>query len=107
MKKNPKHLCVFKLFVAGATPLSHLAVLRVQEICDTKIKRGYSLKVVDIYQQPKFSKANEVVVTPTLIKTSPRPIRRYIGMKGIILGLSAELEFLSVPPKKTKLTPPK
>ena len=107
MEKKPKHLGVFKLFVAGATPLSHLAVLRVQEICDAKIKRGYSLKVVDIYQQPKLAKANQVVATPTLIKTSPRSIRRYIGMKGIILGLSAELELLSVPAKKTKLTPPK
>ena len=77
-KPNTEKLSL-RLFVAGATDRSRLAVLQVRESCDAKLKGRYSLTVVDIYQQPKLAKEYQIVVTPTLIKNVPLPITRIIG----------------------------
>lgn len=83
---------VLNLFVAGATARSHQAVLSVNELCGTKLKGRYRLNVFDIFQQPELAKENQIVVTPTLIKVFPLQMKRFIGIQGIIIGLTAELE---------------
>jgi len=35
--------------------------------------------VIDVYQQPELARENQIVATPTLVKESPRPVRRFIG----------------------------
>jgi circadian clock protein KaiB len=80
------------LFVAGATTRSRQAILRVQTLCAQKLKGGCQLKVIDIYQQPKLARDNQIVATPTLIKELPRPVRRFIGNLADITGLFAELD---------------
>jgi circadian clock protein KaiB len=39
----------------------------------------YELKVIDIYQHPEQVKPEQIVVTPTLIKKLPLPLRKLIG----------------------------
>ena len=70
---------VLRLFVAGATARSHQAVLRVRELCETILKDRVKLEVIDIYQQPKLARENQIVATPTLIIVLPLPVRRFIG----------------------------
>jgi len=70
---------VLRLFVAGATARSRQAILRVQKLCETELKGRCDLQVIDIYQQPKLARANQIVATPTLIREFPRPARRLIG----------------------------
>ncbi len=65
--------------MAGATARSHQAVLRVRQLCEAELKDNCTLEVIDIYQQPKLARANQIVATPTLIKEFPRPVRRFIG----------------------------
>jgi len=80
-----------RLFVAGATTRSHQAVLRVRELCAAELKDNCSLEVIDIYQQPKLARDNQIVATPTLIKEFPRPVRRFIGNLLNTAGLFADL----------------
>jgi len=37
------------------------------------------LEVVDIYQNPKLEKGEQIIAAPTLIKKLPLPLRRVIG----------------------------
>lgn len=84
LTKSNSNLNQLRLFVAGATDRSRLAVLQVRESCDQKIPNQYTLTVIDIYQQPKLAKENQIVVTPTLIQDTPLPVNRFIGnMKNI------------------------
>jgi circadian clock protein KaiB len=76
---RPTGKYVLRLFVAGATARSHQAVLRIRQLCETELKGGCKLEVIDIYQQPSLARANQIVATPTLIKEFPRPVRRFIG----------------------------
>ena len=88
-----------RLFVAGATARSHQAILRVRELCETDLKGGCTLDVIDIYQQPKLARVNQIVATPTLIMELPRPVRRFIGNLASITGLFVELDLI----KKVKI----
>jgi len=76
---RPTGKYVLRLFVAGATARSRQAVLRVRQLCKTELKGDCELEVIDIYQQPKQARDNQIVATPTLIKQFPRPVRRFIG----------------------------
>ena len=68
-----------RLFVTGTTPRSARAIQNIRAICEDHLQGRYDLEVVDIYQHPEHVKAEQIVVTPTLVKQSPSPIRKLIG----------------------------
>ncbi len=82
---------VLRLFVAGNTAKSANAILNLKEICEQRLKGRYQLEVIDIYQQPDAARTEQIVATPTLIKTLPVPMRRIIGdlskTERILIGL--------------------
>jgi len=92
---RPKSKYVLRLFVAGATARSHQAVLRVRQLCVAELKSLCKLEVIDIYQQPKLARANQIVATPTLIVEFPPPLRRFIGNLTNITGLFVELDLIA------------
>ncbi len=67
------------LYIAGMTPRSTMALSNVRRICDEHLSGSYDLVVVDIYQQPRLAKGEQIVAAPTLIKKLPLPLRRIIG----------------------------
>jgi circadian clock protein KaiB len=70
---------VLRLYVAGATPRSREALLRVRQLCEAELKENYELEVIDVYQQPILARDGQIVATPTLVKELPLPVRRLIG----------------------------
>jgi circadian clock protein KaiB len=92
---RPKGKYVLRLFVAGATAKSRQAVLRVRQLCGAELKDNCKLEVIDIYQQPKLARANQIVATPTLILELPLPVRRFIGNLTNITGLFVELDMVA------------
>jgi len=90
---RPAGKYVLRLYVAGATDRSRQAILRARQLCEAELTAGYDLEVIDIYQQPLRARQGQIVVTPTLVREFPRPIRRLIGnlanTAGLFLGLDA------------------
>ena len=70
---------VLRLYVTGMTPKSTRAIANVQKLCEEYLEGCYELKVIDIYQQPKLAKGEQIIATPTLIKKLPLPLRKLIG----------------------------
>ena len=68
-----------QLFVTGTTPRSARAIQNIRTICEDNLQGRYDLDVIDIYQHPEHVKAEQIVVTPTLVKQFPLPIRKLIG----------------------------
>ena len=68
-----------RLYVAGSTPRSMLAVTNIRRICELHLAGQYDLEVVDIYQHPEVAADAQIIAAPTLIKLSPEPTRRAIG----------------------------
>jgi circadian clock protein KaiB len=67
------------LYVAGSTPQSSRAITNLKAICETHLKDRYELTVVNLYEQRERTRADQIVVAPTLVRQSPLPVRRVIG----------------------------
>jgi len=70
---------VLRLYISGSTPKSALAVENIKRVCDQHLEGRFDLEVIDIYQQPKLARDEQIVAVPTLIKRLPLPLRRLIG----------------------------
>ncbi len=86
---------ILRLYVAGATPRSAMAIANIKAICEESLQGRYRLDVIDIYQQPSMAKAEQILATPTLIKHLPAPIRRIVGdlsaKDRVLVGLGLQL----------------
>ena len=79
LAKGDKSKYVLRLYVAGITPKSTKAIENVKKICEEYLANRYELEVIDIYQQPKLAKGEQIIAAPTLIKKLPLPLRKLIG----------------------------
>ena len=70
---------VLRLYVAGLTPRSVVAVASVKKTCEEHLEGRYELEVVNLYDQPTLAKGEQIIAAPTLIKKLPLPLRRIIG----------------------------
>lgn len=68
-----------RLYIAGSAPNSLRAIANVRAICQEHFASGHDLDVVDLLESPTQALVDGVIVTPTLIKLSPLPVRRMIG----------------------------
>jgi circadian clock protein KaiB len=82
---------VLRLYVAGQTPRSLLAIKNLKAICEQYLSDRYQLEVIDLYQQPQLAEGDQIIAVPTLIKSLPEPMRRIIGdlsnTEKVIVGL--------------------
>jgi circadian clock protein KaiB len=80
------------LFVSGAAGPSAQAIDHVREICDTWLPGRYSLKVMDLHQDPALGAKHRVLATPTVVKDYPLPSRMVVGNMSDHLRILSELE---------------
>jgi len=87
---------VLRLYIAGVSPRSSNAIANIKRICEEHLKGRYELEVIDIYQNPELAQSAQVIAAPTLIKSLPPPLRRFIGdlhdTERIIIGLDLKLK---------------
>jgi circadian clock protein KaiB len=70
---------VLRLYIAGMTPRSTLALQNIRKLCEEHLEGRYDLQVIDIYQQPVLAEGEQIIAAPTLVKKLPLPLRRFIG----------------------------
>ncbi len=83
--ENPKGLghepkiWLLRLYVVGITPKSQVAIDNLTHICEEDLKGSYTCEVIDLVEQPKLAKEEQILAVPTLLRKLPLPIRRVIG----------------------------
>ncbi|MDO9005588.1 MAG: circadian clock KaiB family protein [Aquabacterium sp.] len=70
---------VLSLYISGTTPHSTRALVSIRSICETHLQGRYQLEIIDILVHPRKVAEDQVIATPTLIRKSPLPVRRFIG----------------------------
>ncbi|MDB5825142.1 MAG: thiol-disulfide isomerase [Herminiimonas sp.] len=70
---------VLRLYVAGTTARSMVAIDNLRKICDKHLHDPYDLEVIDIYQHPEIAGKAQIIAAPTLVKLAPGPVSRVIG----------------------------
>ena len=87
---------VLRLYIAGLTPRSTLAIQNIRKLCEEHLGGRYDLQVIDVYQYPVLAEGEQIIAAPTLIKKLPLPLRRFIGdmshTERILLGLDLRVK---------------
>jgi len=71
-----------RLYIAGDAPNSCEARANLAALLEQHaglLPDGYELEVVDFLQEPQRALRDGVIVTPTLVKLTPAPVRKIIG----------------------------
>jgi circadian clock protein KaiB len=77
-----------RLYIAGKTPRAVTAITNLQRICETHLKGRYTIEVIDLLENPRLAREDQIVAIPTLVRKLPPPMRKIIG------NLSEELPVL-------------
>jgi circadian clock protein KaiB len=103
LAESKKAKYVLRLYIAGMTTKSTQALETIRQVCDEKLKGRYTLEVIDIYQQPELAREDQILATPTLIKSLPLPLRRVIGeLKNSESLLGLDVETVKPPPEQSE-----
>jgi circadian clock protein KaiB len=68
-----------RLYVAGQTPKSVTALSNLKKLCEEHLAGKYRIEVVDLLQNPKLARGDQILAIPTLVRRLPSPIRKIIG----------------------------
>ena len=68
-----------RLYVAGQTPKSVTALANLKKFCEEHLAGKYRIEVVDLLQNPKLARSDQILAIPTLVRRVPAPMRRIIG----------------------------
>ncbi len=69
----------FCLYVADDAPNSTRAVTNLTEFCRLHLPHRHAIEIVDVLRHPQRALADGILMTPTLVKLSPLPVRRVVG----------------------------
>jgi circadian clock protein KaiB len=92
-----------RLYVAGQTPKSIQAFSNLRKICEEYLHGQYRIEVIDLLENPKLAKQDQIVALPTLVRKLPEPIKTIIGdlsnKEKILLGFNVQkIEGWTSPP---------
>jgi circadian clock protein KaiB len=68
-----------RLYVAGQTPKSVTAFANLKRLCEEHLAGEFEIEVIDLIENPRLAKDDQIVAIPTLVRRLPQPIRRIIG----------------------------
>jgi circadian clock protein KaiB len=68
-----------RLYVAGQTPKSVLALANLRQICEAHLHGRYEIEVIDLMQNPQLAQGDQILAVPTLVRRLPEPIKKIIG----------------------------
>lgn len=68
-----------RLYVAGQTPRSVAALANLKKFCEENLAGKYRIEVIDLVQNPKLARTDQILAIPTLVRRLPAPMRKIIG----------------------------
>jgi circadian clock protein KaiB len=69
---------ILRLYVTGSSIRSLRAVHNLKKICEEHLP-DYDLEVIDIYENPEAAREEQIIAAPTLVKSLPTPLRKFVG----------------------------
>ena len=82
---------VYRLYVTAGSPVSSRAVVNARRFFEAHLPDRHSLSVLDLAKNVASAKADQVVASPTLVRLTPLPVRRFIGDMSDVSRLRASL----------------
>jgi circadian clock protein KaiB len=90
-QKKPKDAWDLRLYVAGQTPKSIIALANLKKICQEHLAEKYNIEIIDLVRNPQLARKDQILAIPTLVRNLPQPIKKIIGdlsnTEKVLLGL--------------------
>ena len=68
-----------RLYIAGQTPKSVLALKNITRYCEEHLAGDYTIEIIDLLKTPQLAEGDQIFAIPTLVRKFPEPIRKIIG----------------------------
>ena len=82
--RSRKDVWRLRLYVADGSPKSRTALSNLRRICAEHLEGRYQIEVVDLRQNPRLARGDQIVAVPTLVRRLPEPIKSPHLWKGRI-----------------------
>ena len=69
----------FKLYVTGTGNISQKAIEDLKSVLEEKLKEQYTLKIINVLENPELAIKDKISATPTLVKNEPHRDVKLIG----------------------------
>ena len=93
---DDSNILELRLYVAGQTPKSLVALTNLKKICEEHLKGRYRLHVIDLVKAPQLARGDQILAIPTLVRNLPHPICKIIGdlsnTERVLVGLNIRSE---------------
>jgi circadian clock protein KaiB len=67
------------------------AFANLKNICEEYVPGMYKIEVIDLLENPKLAKGDQILAIPTLVRKLPEPVRKIIGdlsnTERVLIGL--------------------
>jgi circadian clock protein KaiB len=67
------------LYVTGQDQKAVTAIKNLKLICEDQLKGKYHIQVIDLLKRPDLAHDCQILAIPTLVRSSPLPVKRIIG----------------------------
>ncbi len=78
-QRTPAPRWDLRLYVAGQTARSRVALENLQRICETHLHGEYRIEVIDVLKNPQLARGDQILALPTLVRKLPEPVKKIIG----------------------------
>ena len=86
---------LLRLYVAGKSPKCLAALANLRRLCAVELQGRFEIEVVDLLQNPKLARGDQIVAVPTLVRRLPPPVKKIIGdlsaSDRVLVGLDLKL----------------
>ena len=83
-----------RLYVAGQTAKSLMAIANLERICETHLAGQYRIEVIDLTKTPQLAAGDQILAVPTLVRRLPEPIKKILGdlsdEERVLVGLDVQ-----------------
>jgi circadian clock protein KaiB len=79
LPSSAAHAYQLRLYVAGNTPKSLLALRNLEQICEEHLQGRYQIEIIDLLKNPQLARGDQILALPTLVRRLPEPIKKIIG----------------------------
>lgn len=83
-----------RLYVAGQTPKSMMALANLKKLCEEHLAGRYRIEVIDLVKNPQMARSDQILAIPTLVRRLPEPMRKIIGdlsnQERVLVGLDVQ-----------------
>jgi circadian clock protein KaiB len=90
--KNLKAEWQLRLYIAGQTPKSIMALSNIKKYAEEHLQGKYSIEIIDLLLNPQLAEGDQILAVPTLVRKFPVPIRKIIGdlsnKEKVLVGLN-------------------